>query len=136
MTKQKSTRESLAFESWVFIFASSNFSLEQKVHHHNFEFVDDTRDVKLPMLMMKIDLDPCNTFLSSSFSTETVLGDIARRIRTSSAMLGQSIENSLNKSIPNLLVMFFWYTVLGIHPQCIIYYLLLYFVIETILNLC
>ena len=91
MTKQKSTRESLAFESWVFIFASSNFSLEQKVHHHNFEFVDDTRDVKLPMLMMKFDLDPCNTFLlilSSSFSTGTVPGDIARRIRTSSAILG------------------------------------------------
>ena len=38
--KTKSTRESLAFEIWMFIFAATDFSLERKVHHHNFEFVD------------------------------------------------------------------------------------------------
>ena len=54
MTKKKSTRESLAFESWMFIFAASDFSIKRNVHHHNFEFVDSTRDMKIPMLMIKL----------------------------------------------------------------------------------
>ena len=52
MTKKKETIESLAFESWMFIFAAKDLSLERKVHHHKFEFVDNT-DIKLPMLIMK-----------------------------------------------------------------------------------
>ena len=37
----------------MFIFAASEYSLGQKVHYHNFESADNTRDIKLPILMMK-----------------------------------------------------------------------------------
>ena len=65
--KTKSIIESIAFENWMFI--ASDFSLERKVHHHSFEFLDNTRDVKLPILMMKFQPEPCSMFfliLSSS----------------------------------------------------------------------
>ena len=51
--KTKETTESLAFESWMFIFDAKDFSLEWKVHHHNFEVGDHTRDIKLPILITK-----------------------------------------------------------------------------------
>ena len=50
-TKSTSTRESLAFESTMLIFAASNFSFDRKVHHPNFQFIVKTRDIKLPVLM-------------------------------------------------------------------------------------
>ena len=65
--RTKSIIESIAFEKWMFI--ASDFLLEQEVHHHNFKFLDNTGDVKVPMLMMKFQLEPCSIFfliLSSS----------------------------------------------------------------------
>ena len=53
MRKQRVPEKSLAFESWMFIFAASDFSLERKVYYYNLESEDNTRDLKLPMLMMK-----------------------------------------------------------------------------------
>lgn len=62
----KRIRESLAFENWMFFslqvishLTASDFSLEQEVHH-NFEFADNTRDFKLPMLIMVIKSLFCN----------------------------------------------------------------------------
>ena len=42
MTKTKSTRESLTFENWLFIFAASYFSLEAKVQHIAFAYCYET----------------------------------------------------------------------------------------------
>ena len=65
--KTKSIIESIAFENWIFI--ASDFSLEREVHHHNFEFLDNTRDIKLPMLMMKFQPKPCSMFFQILISS-------------------------------------------------------------------
>ena len=41
---------------------ASDFSLEREVHHHNFEFLGNTRDMKLPVLMMKFQPESCSMF--------------------------------------------------------------------------
>ena len=42
--KTNSIREYLSFESCILIFTASDFSIQQEVHHNNFEPVDNTRD--------------------------------------------------------------------------------------------
>ena len=81
--KTKSTRRRVAFESWIFIFAAKSSS------SHNFEFVANTRYIKLSMLM-KFWPDPCGMFMLILINSlrGPVPGDIARRTRTSSAVIG------------------------------------------------
>ena len=53
MAKQKILEKVLFWKLDVF-FTVSDFSLKQEVHQHN--FVGKTRDIKLPMLMMKFSM--------------------------------------------------------------------------------
>lgn len=72
MTKKKSTREILAFESWMFIFGANDFSLERKVYRQNFEFVDNARDIQnsIVTLTVTVTVGRFLLILSSSFQED------------------------------------------------------------------